>query len=192
MAINLQKDQSLNLSKDDGSNLSVIYAAAGWDVLGAGADLDLILIATKSKKAKSVSDLVYFNALNHPTGGIRLYGDNRTGAGLKDDEFAIINLKNLQDADYDGVFFLIDIHAKEGQPTATFDIVSNAFVRICDGDNGSATELGRYDLTKDALPGTCTALISACLLIDGKWTYKALGITNHNGLKATLAAFNIS
>ncbi|MBU6346858.1 TerD family protein [Cylindrospermopsis raciborskii] len=193
MSINLSKDQSLNLSKSDGTNLKEIYAAAGWDVLGGGADLDLMIIATSGKKAKSVQDLVYFNQLNHPTGAIKLSKDNRTGAGERDDEFAIINLEMLNNAGYDGVFFLIDIHSEPGQPraAATFDLVSNAFVRICDGKDGSAVEVGRYNLTSDALPGTSTALVSACLLIDGKWTYKALGITNKNGIEANLAAFNI-
>ena len=191
--LNLVKDESLKLSKKNGDALKEIYVGAGWDVFGGGADLDLMIIATKGKKASAVTDLVYYNSLKHPTGAIVLSGDNRTGAGSGDDESAVIDLQKLQQNGYDGVFFLINIHSEPGQPpaAATFDIVTNAFVRVCDGNNSNSPELGRYDLSKDAKSGTSTGLVSACLLVQGKWIYKALGVTNADGILNNLAVFNI-
>jgi len=191
--LNLAKDQSLNLSKSNGDALKQIYAGAGWDIFGGGADLDLMIIATKGKKACDMTDLVYYNSLKHPTGAIILTKDNRTGAGQGDDESAVIDLQKLLQNGYDGVFFLINIHSEPGQPpaAATFDTVTNAFVRICDGTETNSPELGRYDLSKDAKPGTSTGLVSACLFVEGKWIYKALGVTNADGILNNLAVFNI-
>ena len=60
----------------------------GWDmaVAGPAADLDLaaFMLNAQGKVERIPQDVIFFN--NMQAAGIRLEGDNRTGAGEGDDE----------------------------------------------------------------------------------------------------------
>lgn len=85
-ALNLQKNQILDLTKKDPSLKNVILAA-GWDVakkgfFGLGKDFDLDLVALlldESGKLIAKDGMVYFG--NKRNNGIFLHGDNLTGHG---------------------------------------------------------------------------------------------------------------
>ncbi|MGH6614001.1 TerD family protein [Sphingomonas sp.] len=192
MAISLQKNASVSLTKEaGGSGLSKIALGVGWDVVkkkggllgglfgGGGAteiDLDASCIAFDAHG--NVVDLVWFQQLISNDGSIRHSGDNLTGEGDGDDETISIDLPRLPA----GIETLVlTVNSFRGQ---TFNEVDNAYGRVVDLATGR--ELTRYDIT-DA--GSHTGLILASLKrTGGEWVFKALGERTSGRTAQDLAA----
>lgn len=174
MAISLQKNQSVSLSKEVADGLSQITLGVGWDVaksgffgglFGGGGDIDLDASCLTFDAQKNVLEAVWFGELANGAGTIRHSGDNLTGEGDGDDESIVVDLARL-DARVE--YIVLTVNSFRGQ---TFDKVSNAFGRVV--DNRTGRELARFDIS-DA--GPHTGLVLASLSRNGgQWDFKAVG-----------------
>lgn len=198
MAINLQKGQTINLSKDGDAGadqaLSKVTIGLGWDVKKKNAeggffkklfaapedDFDLdafaVLLGANGKIMnfgnKLVgSDVIFFNNLHHPSGHIWHTGDNLTGDGDGDDEQIIVNLRDMGQH-YDRIVFCVSIY--QGQQRGQhFGQVENAFIRAVDA-NGQ--EICRYNLSEDPTYNNMRGMYFAEVYRkDGSWKLRASG-----------------
>jgi len=188
MAINLQKGQTISLSKEYGGTLSKIVMGLGWDAEeiplgklqakfgGEGPEaIDLDASCLTFDDQNKVVDIVYFGQLKSRDGSIVHTGDNRSGTGDGDDEQIKVDLDKVPAHVKSMVF---TVNSFSGQ---TFDQVEHAYCRIVDSSND--TEVARYTLSAQ---GAHTAQIMAKLYRhDGEWEMQAIG---ENGVGRTIDA----
>jgi tellurium resistance protein TerZ len=190
MSINLNKGDTINLSKD--SSLKQVIVAAGWDVASATRknptketglmskliglfwlsgnepdeptlrpiDLDLGLIAFNSKQEHQI---VNFASKYLPDGSIWHSGDNRTGKGEGDDETITIDLEKTKDVD----LFLV-LNSYSGQ---SFMSVNSAYCRVVDSTTNR--EILRYDVSN--LGNIKSLIIGKLSVVNGRWSFTAIG-----------------
>lgn len=180
MSVNLQKGQKVELRKGDGGTLHRVMVGLGWDQVKqkgglfaprpAEIDCDASAIVCTNGKLQSAMDLVYFRNLTHSSGAIRHMGDNLTGAGDGDDEQIFVNLDSLP-AQYDKIVFVVNIY-QAMQRSQHFGLIQNAFIRICDGDNGM--ELCKYNLTEN-YAGMTAMVFGELYRYNGAWKFNAIG-----------------
>jgi tellurium resistance protein TerZ len=183
MAVNLSKNQSLSLKKDDGAHLTKVRLGLGWDAAKKGlfslfvpSSIDLDASAILLDANKKVVDTVWFNQLKSKDGSIRHGGDNLTGDGDGDDETIFVDLSAVHPNVTDIVFV---ITSYRGQ---TFDKVNNVYARVIDDSGRNGTEIVKFNL---ADTGTKTgAVIAKLTRAAGDWVFTALG-TPANGKIAT-------
>ena len=185
MAVSLRKGQGVDLRKAE-HDLSKVTIGLGWDVVeqkrglfnalfGAKAeDYDLDAIACllgPDGKMSSREDVVFYNAMAHPGGAVRLTGDNRTGAGDGDDEQIVVDLDKLAPA-YRRILFVVSIY--EGRKKdQDFGKVANAYIRAVDA---RGKEMCRFGISGDAaLAGHCSLTFAEVVRADGGWTFNAIG-----------------
>ena len=172
--LNLQKNDILNLTKKN-PGLKLVNLAAGWDVAVSGSDFDLDIAAyllDDRGKIHGGEDVIFFNHMEVP--GIKLNGDNRTGAGEGDDE--VIDFSKLSPSVSKIVFAIAIFEADRRRQS--FGMVNNSYVRVLDVENNEK-EICRYPLKENF--STETAVIVAELFKeDGEWSFKAIG----NGKRA--------
>ena len=181
-ALNLQKNDILDLTKKN-PGLKRVILGAGWDVASNGQDFDLdiaaFLLNSNNKVSNIPDDIIFFN--NMAGQGIRLEGDNRTGAGDGDDERIQIDLSAIR-PDVAKIVFVVTIHNAQAK-RQTFGMVENSFVRLLDTDNNEK-EVCRFNLKENG--STVTSVIFAELYRDGsEWRFKAIGdgkIADLNGV----------
>ena len=128
-ALNLQKNDILDLTKKN-PGLKKVILGAGWDVATSGQDFDLdiaaFLLNSNNKVAHIPEDVIFFN--NMEGQGIRLEGDNRTGAGEGDDERIQIDLSMIRN-DVAKIIFVVTIHNAQIK-RQTFGMVENSYVKL--------------------------------------------------------------
>lgn len=173
MAVSLSKGANVNLSKE-APGLKTVRIGLGWDTRvtdGTEFDLDAsVFVLGESGKVRNDQDFIYFNNLSGAGGAVVHQGDNLTGEGDGDDEVVIVSLSELPQ-DVAKVTFAVTIYDAD-QRKQNFGMVSNAFIRVVNGDGG--TEIARYDLSEDA--STETAMIFGELYRhSGEWKFKAIG-----------------
>ena len=181
-ASNLQKNDILDLTKKN-PGLKRVILGAGWDVATMGQDFDLdiaaFLLNNNNKVARIPDDVIFFN--NMEGQGIRLEGDNRTGAGEGDDERIQIDLSMIRN-DIAKIIFVVTIHNAQLK-RQTFGMVENSYVRLLDAENDEK-EVCRFNLKENG--STVTSVIFAELYRDGnEWRFKAIGdgkIADLNGI----------
>lgn len=181
-ALNLQKNDILDLTKKN-PGLKRVILGAGWDVATMGQDFDLdiaaFLLNNNNKVARIPDDVIFFN--NMECQGIRLEGDNRTGAGEGDDERIQIDLSMIRN-DIAKIIFVVTIHNAQLK-RQTFGMVENSYVRLLDAENDEK-EVCRFNLKENG--STVTSVIFAELYRDGnEWRFKAIGdgkIADLNGI----------
>ena len=181
-AMNLQKNDILDLTKKN-QGLKRVILGAGWDVATMGQDFDLdiaaFLLNNNNKVARIPDDVIFFN--NMEGQGIRLEGDNRTGAGEGDDERIQIDLSMIRN-DIAKIIFVVTIHNAQLK-RQTFGMVENSYVRLLDAENDEK-EVCRFNLKENG--STVTSVIFAELYRDGnEWRFKAIGdgkIADLNGI----------
>ena len=195
MAVSLSKGGKVSLAKvatDAGitGGLSKIIVGLGWDTNrydgGAAFDLDAAAFMLASTgKVRNENDFIFYNNKTGP--GVEHTGDNRTGDGDGDDEQIKVDLTAIP-ADIEKVSFTVTIDQAE-QRAQNFGMIENAFIRIV--DEGTGTELVRYDLTEDF--SIETALVIAELYRhNGEWKFNAIGSGFQGGLAALCGNFGIS
>ena len=180
--MNLQKNDILDLTKKN-PGLKRVILGAGWDVATMGQDFDLdiaaFLLNNNNKVARIPDDVIFFN--NMEGQGIRLEGDNRTGAGEGDDERIQIDLSMIRN-DIAKIIFVVTIHNAQLK-RQTFGMVENSYVRLLDAENDEK-EVCRFNLKENG--STVTSVIFAELYRDGnEWRFKAIGdgkIADLNGI----------
>ena len=190
MALTLQKDGNLSLSKAD-PNLTRILVGLGWDpraTNGIEFDLDAsAFLLDTSGKVRGESDFIFYNQLRSPDGSVEHTGDNRTGAGAGDDEVIKVDLSRVP-AYVDKIAFTVTIHDAQAR-AQNFGQVGNSFIRVVNEVTGA--EVVRYDLTEDA--SVETAMIFAELYRNnGEWKFRAVGQGYAGGLGALANGYGLN
>jgi len=184
MAIQLQKGQKINLSKER-YGLSKVMVGLGWDEVQQNTgflsmfrakpqDIDCdafaILLGYDGKLLNQATDIkqctVFFNQLEWWNGSIRHMGDNLTGAGEGDDEQIFVDLNNVPN-DIGAIVFAVNIYQafERGQH---FGMIRNAFIRVVDYDR--QVELCRFNLSDNYM--NQTALVAGLLVRkDNGWEF---------------------
>lgn len=194
MAVSLSKGGKVSLAKvaqDAGiqGGLKNILIGLGWDTNrysgGAQFDLDAAAFLTGADgKVRSEKDFVFYNNLKGE--GVEHTGDNRTGEGDGDDEQIKVDLTAVPEQ-ITKISFTVTIDQAD-QRSQNFGMVENAFIRLV--DEGTGTELIRYDLTEDF--SIETAIVVAELYRNnGEWKFNAVGSGFSGGLAALCANFGI-
>ena len=193
MSVNLQKGQRVDLRKANGTGvLRNVMVGLGWDQIeqrrglfsrpAAEIDCDASAFMLKGGKLYSNSDVVYFGNLKHSTGTVVHQGDNLTGEGDGDDEQIFVDLQRVPN-DYDKIVFVVNIY-QANQRNQHFGMISNAFIRICDADNG--TELCKYNLSENY--DRMTAMVFGEIYRYGsEWKFNAIGQPTTDNDIASLA-----
>lgn len=188
MAISLQKGQGVNLRKDTGYDLARLTIGLGWDIAPAQPAHDLDAIAfvldaqgkvrnlgktgTNGRPTLEGGDVVFYNSLVHPSGSIRLSGDNRSGSqGQGDDETITVDLDRLPDS-VSAIVFLAAIF-KGRERGQSFADVNNAHIRALDAQG---REICRYRIGGNAANAAHRAITFARVERDaGGWVFRAIG-----------------
>ncbi len=192
MAVSLQKGQKVDLTKGN-AGLNSLIVGLGWDeasqpakgffgsLLGGSAqaiDCDASALLLTRGKLVGKKDMVYFGNLTHSSGAVVHQGDNLTGAGAGDDEQIKITLDRVP-ADCDKIVFVVNIY-KAVERKQHFGMISNAFIRIVNAQNGQ--ELCRYNLSEN-YDGMTAMIFGEVYRHNGEWKFTALGqATKDSGL----------
>ncbi len=190
MSVSLTKGGNVSLTKE-APGMTNVLVGLGWDArTTTGDDFDLdasALMIRADGKVLSNEHFVFFNNTRSPDGAVEHTGDNLTGEGEGDDESIKVNLAAVP-AEIDKIVFPVTIYEAESRRQG-FGQVRNAFIRIV--DQGSGTEIARYDLTEDA--STETAMIFGELYRNGsEWKFRAVGQGYSSGLVGIARDFGVS
>ena len=180
MSVNLVKGQKVELRKGGGGELRRVMVGLGWDEVeqkrgffapkAQDIDCDASAILCVNGKLVNKDDLVFYNHLQHGSGAVRHMGDNLTGAGEGDDEQILVNLSAVPEQ-YDRIVFVVTIY-KASERRQHFGCIRNAFIRICDNENGQ--ELCKYSLSENY--DNMTGMIFGELYRhNGIWKFNAIG-----------------
>ncbi len=180
MSVNLQKGQKVELRKTNGvGTLKNVMVGLGWDEVQQkrgffsrpqDIDCDASAFLLKNGRLYATSDVVYFGNLQHYTRTVIHQGDNLTGAGDGDDEQIFVDLQRVP-SDYDKIVFVVNIY-QANQRRQHFGLIRNAFIRICDADNG--TELCKYNLSEN-YDGKTAMIFGEIYRSGSEWKFNAIG-----------------
>lgn len=182
--LDLKKDDILDLSKCS-DTLERVHVAAGWDVVAdGGKDYDLDLCAYLLDGRGSVRDTVFYG--DKKAKGIFLDKDNLTGEGDGDDENIHVRLSQLSPNIVKVVFAVVIYEAKSKRQV--FGKVRNAYVRLCDEDNGDK-EICRYMLSEDGGDNTAVRVAELNRTAENTWEFHALGIYSKDSIPSLKKKF---
>ena len=186
MAITLQKGQGVSLRKESGYDLSRLTVGLGWDIAPStpAYDLDAVAflldgdgkvrnlgkIGTNGRPTLEGGDVVFYNALVHPSGKVRLSGDNQSGSTSGDAEQIEVALDTLPDA-YRQIIFAVAIY-KGHERKQSFAGVRRAHIRAVDG---KGQEICRYDIGSDPTNRACAMTFATVKRGTNGWHFNAIG-----------------
>ena len=189
MSVNLQKGQKVDLRKEGGAgSLKRVMVGLGWDEVEQkrhlfgpkpqDIDCDASAIMCQHGRLQDVKDVVYYGNLKHITGTVQHQGDNLTGAGEGDDEQIFVNLADVP-LQYDKIIFVVTIYqARERRQH--FGLIKNAFIRVCDADNGK--EFCKFNLSEN-YDGKTAMVVGEIYRYNSEWKFNAIGQpTMDNGI----------
>ena len=187
MAINLEKKQTINLTKDV-PTLNNVLVGLGWDesdgsVQEIDCDVSVFMLAS-DYKIPSEPYFVFYNNLTSADGSVIHQGDNTTGEGDGDDECIEINLSKVN-PEIEQMMFVVTIHDAESR-NQDFSNLDNSFIRIC--DNNSGEELCRFTLNDDFI-GSDSVQIGRLYRSENEWGFEAMGDPFHGGLSALIELY---
>ena len=180
MAINLQKGQKIDIG------LSSISVGLGWhprEGTGTAFDLDAsAFMLNEQRRIPSEGHFIFFNNADSPDGALHHTGDDPTGGNSAegDDETIVVDLNKATD-DIREILFVVTIHDATARKQ-NFGQVRNSYIRIV--DNGSGTEIAKYELDEDFSVETAIEF-GRLYKREGKWKFEASGI----GYKEDLGFF---
>lgn len=184
MAINLQKGQRINLTKEDPS-LSLMTIGLGWDPVQQGGkglfaklksgniDMDCdasVFMLNSNGKIDNKKDIIYFGNLKSECGSVVHTGDNLTGEGEGDDEQLILDLSKVPQR-IQKLVFVVNIYDCVRRKQH-FGLVENCFIRIVNNKNGS--EILRYNLS-DNYSGNTALTVAEIYRQNNEWKFGAIG-----------------
>ncbi len=188
MAVNLEKGQKINLTKDNGEVLNEIMVGLGWDQAASSGgglrglfksstpsvdcDASIIICGENGKTLPGdvKKSCIYFGNKKNDNGSIIHSGDNLTGAGDGDDEQINIKLSEIP-SDVDKLVFVVNIYGAIKRKQH-FGMIKNAFIRIVDKSNGS--EFCHFNLTDDYNEAT-GLVVAEIYRNEGTWKFNAAG-----------------
>ena len=194
-AVDLKKGDAVDLKKGD-RNLTKLRVGLGWDANTSGPeefDLDAsAFLLTASGSTRNAQDLVFYGALDHPSGSVQHMGDNLvggTGAGRDDDEQILIDLTKIPEAIQE-IVFTVTIYDYDVRHQ-NFGMVQNAYIRVIDeSSQGAPEELVRYDLTEDF--SLNTAVIAGRIVRNGaSWKFVASSEKSSGGLRELCEKYGV-
>ncbi|MFJ2258175.1 TerD family protein [Streptomyces sp. NPDC087844] len=164
--VNLQKNQTVSLTKGGSPFLAQVKMGLGWEPAYRGKDIDLDASVIAYGPQRNHIDSCYFGKLSIVNGAIKHSGDNLTGEGGGDDEVIVVDLGRLPQ-EVTGLVFTVNSFS--GQK---FTEVAKAYCRLLDAATGE--ELVRFDLTT-AEPQTGVMMAKLIKQFSGEWEMTALG-----------------
>lgn len=178
------------LAKDP--TLKNMIIAAGWEVNifgGASLDIDLSLfLLNKNGQTRMDEDFVFYNQMETLNGGIKHFGDSRSGAGDGDDEVIGVNLHAVT---FDIVKILIVVSIYKGyEREQHLSQVRNGYVRIANADTGH--EISRFEIDKIMEEREETAVVIGELEREGsKWLFRPTNDFVTGGLGAVAKRYGL-
>lgn len=189
VGVTLSKGQKVDLTKSY-PGLQKVVVGLGWNIsqLGSNFDLDAsAFLLGQTGKVNSDQDFVFYNNPSGGNGSIIYSGDNRTGAGDRDDEQIKIDLNRVP-AHIHRIAFTITIHDAQVK-RQNFGQVSDSYVRIF--NEMTNEELIRFNLGRDFTVET--AIVAAELYRhNGEWKFNAIASGFQGGLAALCKNFGIT
>ena len=186
MAITLQKGQGVSLRKESGYDLSRLTVGLGWDIAPSTPAYDLDAVAflldgdgkvrnlgklgANGRPTLEGGDVVFYKSLVHPSGKVRLSGDNQSGSTSGDAEQIEVALDTLPDA-YRQIIFAVAIY-KGHERKQSFAGVRRAHIRAVDG---KGQEICRYDIGSDPANHACAMTFASVVRGAGGWNFNAIG-----------------
>ena len=186
MAITLQKGQGVSLRKESGYDLSRLTVGLGWDIAPStpAYDLDAVAflldehgkvrnlgkIGANGRPTLEGGDVVFYKSLVHPSGKVRLSGDNQSGSTSGDAEQIEVALDTLPDA-YRQIIFAVAIY-KGHERKQSFAGVRRAHIRAVDG---KGQEICRYDIGSDPANHACAMTFASVVRGTNGWNFNAIG-----------------
>lgn len=188
--VSLRKGENISLMKNN-PNLSQIMVGLGWDKnynFGGEFDVDAsAFMLDQTGRVASDQHFIFYNQPVSPCGAVRYGGDNRTGAGVGDDELVGILLPQVAPF-VQKIVFAVTIHEADMR-RQNFGMIQNAYIRIVNVANQQ--EIVRYYLTDYAQSET--AMIFGELYrhqID--WKFRAIGQGYSGGLRALAMNYGVN
>lgn len=189
MVVNLQKGQKVDLTKE-GSGSTHFLIGLGWDAnefSGAAFDLDASAFCVNEQgKVTNDLDFVFYNNLQHTSGGVIHMGDNLTGDGEGDDEQIEVDLSKIP-TNIDKIIFAVTIYDADTRKQ-NFGQVNNAYIRVVDLETNQ--EVIRFDLTEEYSIETALE-VGALYRKNGGWKFNAIGSGYSGGLAALCRAHGV-
>jgi stress response protein SCP2/tellurite resistance protein len=189
LGVTLSKGQKVDLTKSN-PGLQDVVVGLGWDIAHNGSNFDLdasAFLIGQNGKVQSDQDFIFYNNPSGGNGSINYSGDNRSGAGERDDEQIRINLQRVP-SHIHRIAFTITIHDAQ-MKQQNFGQISNSYVRIFNEQNN--VELLRFNLGKDFTVET--AIVAAELYRhNGEWKFNAIASGFQGGLAALCRNFGVS
>ncbi|MFP7296437.1 TerD family protein [Neobacillus niacini] len=189
MGVTLSKGQKVDLTKSH-PGLQNVVVGLGWDIAHNGSNFDLdasTFLLGPSGKVQSDQDFIFYNNPSGGNGSIIYSGDNRNGAGERDDEQIRIDLQRVPNHIH-RIAFTITIHDAQIKQQ-NFGQISNSYVRIFNEQTNE--ELLRFNLGRDFTVET--AIVAAELYRhNGEWKFNAIASGFQGGLAALCRNFGVS
>ena len=186
MAITLQKGQGVSLRKDSGYDLSRLTVGLGWDIAPSTPAYDLDAVAflldgngkvrnlgklgANGRPTLEGGDVVFYKSLIHPSGKVRLSGDNQSGSSSGDAEQIEVALDTLPDT-YQQIIFAVAIYQGH-ERKQSFAGVRRAHIRAVDG---KGQEICRYDIGSDPGNHACAMTFASVERGTNGWNFNAIG-----------------
>ena len=186
MAITLQKGQGVSLRKDSGYDLSRLTVGLGWDIAPSTPAYDLDTVAflldgngkvrnlgklgANGRPTLEGGDVVFYKSLIHPSGKVRLSGDNQSGSTSGDAEQIEVALDTLPDT-YQQIIFAVAIYQGH-ERKQSFAGVRRAHIRAVDG---KGQEICRYDIGSDPGNHACAMTFASVERGTNGWNFNAIG-----------------
>jgi len=189
VGVTLSKGQKVDLTKSH-PGLKNVVVGLGWDIGNHGSNFDLdasTFLLGQTGKVQSDQDFIFYNNPSGGNGSIIYSGDNRNGAGERDDEQIRIDLQRVPNHIH-RIAFTITIHDAQVKQQ-NFGQISNSYVRIF--NELTNEELLRFNLGRDFTVET--AIVAAELYRhNGEWKFNAIASGFQGGLAALCGNFGVS
>lgn len=182
ITLNLQKNISLNLTKDF-TKLNRLTMGLGWDMAVAGQDWDLDSIAVALDERGEIVKTIYFGDKDWSRYGIQLDKDNRTGEGDGPDENIFVQLDKVPNNVVKIGFFANIYNAGKRD----FSGVKNAFINITDNDTGR--EIAIYHLNEEG-KGFNAFHFGTLDKVNGEWLFTAIGEGTNGSVNTVATTFS--
>ena len=189
LGVTLSKGQKVDLTKSH-PGLNNVVVGLGWDIGHNGSNFDLdasTFLLGQTGKVQGDQDFIFYNNPSGGNGSINYSGDNRNGAGERDDEQIRIDLQRVPNHIH-RIAFTITIHDAQVKQQ-NFGQISNSYVRIFNEQTNE--ELLRFNLGRDFTVET--AIVAAELYRhNGEWKFNAIASGFQGGLAALCRNFGVS
>ena len=168
--VRLKKGQKFGLAGANGSALSNIKVALGWDITNQQCDLDSSAFMLGADGRVLGDDwFVFYGSTTSPDGSVRHSGDSQ-GACDNDDEVINVDLQRVNQQ-VEKIVFVVTIN-EALELGLNFSMVANAYIRIVNADNNQ--ELARFDLT-NYYSNVTSMMVGELYRRNGEWKFNPIG-----------------